>query len=109
MTYKKFLITVETSWADSKEVYSAIAEEEDELWELGEELSYSNFIESGGDESILIEMYPNNEGEYSEEELDLAYEEYGNNYWFIIEEIDEENSEQLEKFDNSELVYDCRE
>ena len=107
MSYKKFFITVDTNWVGTQETYSAIAEKEDELWESASELAFDNFIEKvGGLDAVLEELFPEAGGEYTDDQVDQAVEVESEYYFSDITEVDEEDEEQLEKFNNCELVYD---
>lgn len=107
MSHKKFLIIVDTEWAGTQETYSAIAESEDELMYLADDLSYDNYIESDGDNLLLNLLFPDAE-ECTDDMQEIIDTESINYYWSSIYEVDENNEKDMEKFNNCELVYDSR-
>lgn len=77
---KRWLITCDTSWCGTETIYSAIADTEEELIDIAEQLAYENFNDLGGGfESVLEELFPDEE-EYTEEmeneALDKEHEFY---------------------------------
>ena len=70
---KRFLLNVSTEWCGEENTYAAYAKSEDELYELLDELAYENFLEFGGIEKVLEQLYPNvEEGEYTDEMYEEA-------------------------------------
>ena len=100
---KRFLLNVSTEWCGEENTYAAYAKSEDELYELLDELAYENFLEFGGIEKVLEQLYPNvEEGEYTDEMYEEAAKIGGEYYFGNIEEWDETRSE--EEWNEYELV-----
>ena len=103
---KRFLITVNTAWCGEDNTYSAIANSEIELHDIAAQLAYDNFQSFDGLQGILEQNYePNEDGEYSDEDIDCASLEEGEYYGYIIEEFEGDD----EEFGWYDLVYDCTE
>ena len=105
---KKFLINVYTSWCGEDNTYSAIADNDSQLLDKAQDLAYNNFIDFGGFEAVLNELFPVvvNE-EYSDEKRDEAADNELDYYAFTIEEWDE--TRPKEEWDWYDLVYDGNE
>ena len=100
---KRFLLNVSTEWCGEENTYAAYAKSEDELYELLDELAYENFLEFGGLENILKELFPDVEPEdYTDEMYEEAAKIGGEYYYGNIEEWDETRSE--EEWNEYELV-----
>ena len=100
---KRFLLNVSTEWCGEENTYAAYAKSEDELYELLDELAYENFLEFGGLENILKELFPDVEPEdYTDEMYEEAAKIKGEYYYSDIEEWDETRSE--EEWNDYELV-----
>ena len=99
---KRFLLNVSTEWCGEENTYAAYAKSEDELYELLDELAYENFLEFGGLEKVLEQLYPNVEGEYTKEMYNEAANVAHEYYFGDIEEWDETRSE--EEWNDYELV-----
>ena len=100
---KRFLLNVSTEWCGEENTYAAYAKSEDELYELLDELAYENFLEFGGLEKILKELFPDVEPEdYTDEMYEEAAKIEGEYYYGNIEEWDETRSE--EEWNDYELV-----
>ena len=52
---KRWLITCDTSWCGTETIYSAIANTQEELIDIAEELSYENFNDLGGGFNSVLE------------------------------------------------------
>ncbi len=92
----KYLIHVSTNWCGMEKTYRAIADNEEELWDLAEQLAYDNF------DSYSYKLWPEiarEEGyepdEMSEEDWDNLYEtvDETNYYGFIIEKFTGDDKE----------------
>ena len=104
---KRFLINVSTSWCGEEESYSAIADNEEDLYDVADELAYENFSEFGGREKLSEELYPDLDitDDDAIEEADIQIDEVEHEHYFSnIEEWDESRPE--EEWDSYELVYD---
>ena len=100
---KRFLLNVSTEWCGEENTYAAYAKSEDELYELLDELAYENFLEFGGSDKVLKELFPDVEPEdYTDEMYEEAAKIGGEYYYGNIEEWDETRSE--EEWNDYELV-----
>ena len=72
---KRFLIHCSTEWCGMDDTFRAVAEKEEDLWELADQLAYENFQMYGGIDLILEDYDTEN---MTEEEIEA-----------IVEEIDE--------------------
>ena len=45
---KRFLIHCSTAWCGMDDTFRAVAEKEEDLWELADQLAYENFMSYGG-------------------------------------------------------------
>jgi hypothetical protein len=97
---KRWLITVDTNWVGTEEKYGAIAETKEELYDLIDELAYNNFIDMGGPESVLEELFPDAK-EYTDDMREEASEVDHEYYSGDIEEFTGAD----EEFDQYDLVY----
>lgn len=83
---KRWLITCDTNWCGTETIYSAIADTEEELIDIAEQLAYENFNDLGGGfESVLEELFPNEE-EYTEEMENEAMDKEHEFYSAVINE-----------------------
>lgn len=104
---KRFVIEVSTNWCGEDNKYGAYAENEDELYEIADELAYENFSDFGGFDAVLEDMYPNVEEEnYTEEMIDDAMLVENEYYSSFVYEWDESNPE--EEWHNLQIIYDKR-
>ena len=101
---KRWLITCDTSWCGTETIYSAIANTQEELIDIAENLSYENFNDLGGGfESVLEELFPDEE-EYTE---DMENEAMDKEHEFYSVVISEWNLPE-EEWDWYDCVYDGR-
>lgn len=101
---KRWLITCDTSWCGTETIYSAYAKSELELVDIGEQLAFDNFNDlAGGFESVLEELFPDEE-EYTEEMENEAMDKEHEFYSVVISEWDLPE----EQWDWYECVYDGR-
>lgn len=101
---KRWLITCDTSWCGTETIYSAIANTQEELIDIAEELSYENFNDLGGGfNSVLEELFPDEE-EYTEEMENEAMDKEHEFYSVVISEWDLPE----EEWDWYDCVYDGR-
>lgn len=103
---KRFLINVYTNWCGEDQTFCAYANDDSELDDIANNLSYENFSSFSGLEGILEELFPDVE-EYTDEMYDTAARIEGEYYGHNIEEWDESRDE--EEWDWYDLVYDERE
>ena len=87
---KRFLIHCSTEWCGMDDTFRAVAEKEEDLWELADQLAYENFNSYGGTDLILEEY---DTEDWSEEEIDAFVEgicecEY---YHATIEECEDDD------------------
>lgn len=97
---KKFIIIVSTNWCGEDNNFSAIADDESELWNLADELAYNNFSDFGGVNAIAEELFGTDDP--TDEQLEEIYKVETEYYSSEIEEWDEE---QHGEFESYELVY----
>lgn len=103
---KRWLIICDTNWCGTETIYSAYANTEEELEDTAEQLAWDNFNDYGGGfESVLEELFPN-EDEYTEEMENEAMDREYEFYSVIIQEWDESRPE--EEWDWYDCVYDGR-
>lgn len=100
---KKFIITCDTKWCGTDRQHRALAESEDDLWKLADELAYDNFYEFFDTCDILEDLELDPE-DLSDDEIDeilseLDYLEY---YWAVIDECDDE---EWDRFDDESYIY----
>lgn len=100
----KYIIKTDAEWTGMSLEYAAYADYDDDLYQLAEELAYTNFLSFGGIEYILEDLYPDTEV-YEEDMYDNAYSVSGDYYWYTIKLAE---NEDLGHFDSLELVYDGR-
>jgi hypothetical protein len=102
----KYILETYTDWSGMESRYAAYAEDESDLWEIADTLAYDNFIEKGGPEHLLMDLFPNLEvgqiGELSEEQEAKYYEAELCCYGCTIHLV--ETKEQEEEFKLLELV-----
>ena len=84
---KRFLIHCSTAWCGMDDTFRAVAEKEEDLWELADELAYENFMSYGGTDLILDEY---NTEDLSEEEIEAILETEGDYYYASIEECEDD-------------------
>lgn len=65
---KRFLIHCSTEWCGMDDTYRAVAEKEEDLWEIADQLAYDNFMSYGGIDLILEDYYDTED--LSEEEIE---------------------------------------
>ena len=53
---KRFFIHCSTAWCGMDNTFRAIAEKEEDLWELADQMAYDNFMSYGGFEDILEDL-----------------------------------------------------
>lgn len=87
---KRFLIHCSTEWCGMDDTFRAVAEKEEDLWELADQLAYENFNSYGGTD-LILEDYDTED--WSEEEIDAFVEsicecEY---YHATIEECEDDD------------------
>ena len=68
---KRFLIHCSTAWCGMDDTYRAVAEKEEDLWEIADQLAYENFMSYGGPDLILEEY---DTEDLSEEEIEAILE-----------------------------------
>lgn len=103
---KRFLINTYTNWCGEENTYAAYAEDEMDIDGLAQNLAYTNFVDFGGDQTILEESFGDyeNVSDMGGETENLYNEECDSSYGYVIEEFDGTD----EEFGWYELVYDGR-
>lgn len=86
---KRYLIHVSTSWCGMDQTYPALAESEQDLWDVAEELAYENFANFGLWEDIA-EEYGYNPSEMTDEEWDILQSSVDDSGYYssYVEEFD---------------------
>lgn len=87
---KRFLIHCSTAWCGMDDTYRAVAEKEEDLWEIADQLAYENFMSYGGPDLILEDYYDIED--LSEEEIDAILEDICevDYYYSSIEECEDD-------------------
>ena len=70
---KRFLIHCSTKWCGMDDTFRAVAEKEEDLWELADQLAYENFNSYGGTDLILEDYYDTEN--MSEDEIETILED----------------------------------
>lgn len=91
---KRFLIYCTTNWCGMDNEYPVIAESEDQLWDLAEELAYNNFLDYDLWEDIAEDLGYNRE-EMSDEEWEAFQSTVDESAYYSchIEEFDGSDEE----------------
>lgn len=86
---KRFLIHCTTSWCGMDDTFRVLAEKEEDLWELANQLAYENFMSYGGPELILDDY---DTEDLSEEEIEAILEEIDESAYYgtSIEECEDD-------------------
>jgi hypothetical protein len=73
------------------DTFRAVAEKEEDLWDLADQLAYENFMSYGGTEDILEDLGYNTE-DLSEEEIDAILEDIDESAYYhaSIEECEDD-------------------
>ena len=93
---KRFLIRIETHWCGEDRIYRDEAEFDSDLYTKAECLAYNNFIDFGGPEGVLEDMFgflDDNKEEYESWEIEAAEDVHGEYYSYTIEEFEGEDEE----------------
>ena len=87
---KRFLIHCSTEWCGMDDTFRAVAEKEEDLWELADQLAYENFQMYGGID-LILEDYDIED--LSEEEIDAIVAEIDESayYYSSIEECEDDD------------------
>ena len=89
---KRFLIHCSTAWCGMDDTFRAVAEKEEDLWELADQLAYENLMSYGGFEDILEDLGYDTEDLSSEEMEDiLADIDESAYYYATIEECEDDD------------------
>ena len=86
---KRFLIHCSTAWCGMDDIFRAVVEKEEDLWELADQLAYDNFMSYGGPELILDDY---DTEDLSDEEIEdiLANIDESEYYGASIEECEDD-------------------
>ena len=86
---KRFLIRCSTEWCGMDDVFRAVAEKEEDLWEIADQLAYENFQSYGGIDLILEDYDTEN---MTEEEIETILEDICecDYYYSSIEECEDD-------------------
>ena len=86
---KRFLIHCSTAWCGMDDTFRAVAEKEEDLWDLADQLAYDNFMSYGGSD-LILEDYDTED--MSEDEIETILEdvEESDYYYASIEECEDD-------------------
>jgi hypothetical protein len=86
---KRFLIHCSTEWCGMDDTYRAVAEKEEDLWEIADQLAYDNFMSYGGPD-LILEDYDTED--MTEEEIETILEDVDESayYYSSIEECEDD-------------------
>lgn len=86
---KRFLIHCSTAWCGMDDTYRAVAEKEEDLWDLADQLAYDNFMSYGGSD-LILEDYDTED--MSEDEIETILEDVDESdyYYASIEECEDD-------------------
>ena len=87
---KRFLIHCSTAWCGMNDTFRVVAEKEEDLWELADQLAYENFNSYGGTDLILEDYYDTED--MSEDEIETILEDVDESayYYSSIEECEDD-------------------
>ena len=87
---KRFLIHCSTAWCGMDDTFRVVAEKEEDLWELADQLAYENFNSYGGTDLILEDYYDTED--MSEDEIETILEDVDESayYYSSIEECEDD-------------------
>ena len=89
---KRFFIHCSTTWCGMDNTFRAVAEKEEDLWELADQMAYDNFMSYAGIEDILEDLGYDTENLSSEEMEDiLANVDESAYYGATIEECEDDD------------------
>ena len=86
---KRFLIHCSTAWCGMDDTFRAVAEKEEDLWEIADQLAYDNFMSYGGPDLILDEY---DTEDMTEDEIETILEDVDESayYYSSIEECEDD-------------------
>ena len=86
---KRFLIHCSTAWCGMDDTFRAVAEKEEDLWELADQLAYENFNSYGGTDLILDDY---DTEDMTEDEIETILEDIDESayYYSAIEESEDD-------------------
>ena len=86
---KRFLIHCSTEWCGMDDTYRAVAEKEEDLWEIADQLAYDNFMSYGGPDLILDDY---DTEDMTEEEIETILEDVDESHYYYssIEECEDD-------------------
>jgi hypothetical protein len=107
----KYIIHVETNWCGEDNDFAAVAESEEELYNIVDQLALDNFNSYNGFDQMMEDEFgsPDEEedGNYTDIQIDWGYENESNYYSSTIELV--ETDDDLEFFNflvkSADLVY----
>ena len=100
---KKFIIKVDTYWCGTEGYYSTVAESAVDLEELAQQLAYENLHSFDYIEWIAQDLFSDYD-EITDEMMEEIYESEGNYCSYIIVEVDEGDEDQMQEFNEYELI-----
>lgn len=103
MSFKKYILHVETYWCGEDNDYAIIADENSDIDNFCQDVAYNNFMEYSGFDEVLNTLFPEQDGIYTEEQIDEANDVEGEYYSWTLEEFDENGESKWEWY---ELILD---
>ena len=107
---RKVIVDMYTNWCGEENSFSAIICDEcnSEFEEICQQQSYENFSSFGGFDQMMEDEFgePNEDGEYTDEQINEGYTLEGSYYGFNITDYDPDVHGEWDWYD---LVYDCTE
>lgn len=102
MSFKKYILHVETAWCGEYNDYGIIKDENSDISSFCEMTAYDNFNDFGGHDAILETLFPDEE-EYTEEQVEQADAVENEYYSWSLDEFDENGDSEWEWY---EVIYD---
>lgn len=101
----KYIIVVDTSWCGTEASYPAMAEKEEDLYEVARELAYDNFSSYGFEDEIASEYGydPDNMDEVDWEDV-WSHTDESDYYSYYIEEFQGTDEEWEELVNNGAII-----
>lgn len=103
MSYKKYILHVSTNWCGEDQDYAIIKDENSNIDDFCQNIAWENFTEFEGIDAILEELFPEAEGDYTEEQRSEAEDKEEDYYTWSLDEFNEDGETKWEWF---ELILD---
>lgn len=105
MTTKRVLVRTDRNWCGEDLTYKAIVDDAhmSGLENLAQMQAYDNFSDFGGPEAVKAELFPDSDGDWTDEQIAEAEEVEDSYYHYDITDFDGTE----EEWGWYELMYDC--